>query len=204
MTSNNWVAGGELGNNEKNAQDFKQIVLDILQDNENVTKQVSWHMTLWPVSNSEVLFGPKQPGGSHSTIIVLTAGLCNVWSHLPDGLQTGGSTSVQSMLLLVSICWVLQASFTCKISHQYCTPFRKGEDKGAEVEDPDGEVLTDNVLAWCSIATAFTNLAQCYAERAEKDKQFNLLTEAAGELMSLGYEDIYQDNKDKIAANLHK
>jgi len=41
-------------------------------------------------------------------------------------------------------------------------------------------------------------------ERAEKDKQFNLLTEAAGELMSLGYEDIYQDNKDKIAANLHK
>ena len=41
MTSNNWVAGGELGNNERNAQDFKQIVLDILQDNENVTKQVS-------------------------------------------------------------------------------------------------------------------------------------------------------------------
>jgi len=41
MTSNSWVAGGELGDNGKNAQDFKQIVLGILQDNENVTKQVS-------------------------------------------------------------------------------------------------------------------------------------------------------------------
>ena len=41
MASNNWVAGGELDNNKKSAQDFKQIVLDILQDNENVTKQVS-------------------------------------------------------------------------------------------------------------------------------------------------------------------
>ncbi|KAL0033595.1 hypothetical protein WJX79_006378 [Trebouxia sp. C0005] len=54
---------------------------------------------------------------------------------------------------------------------------KKGEDKGVEVEDPD--------------------------DKAEKDKQFNLLTEAAAELISLGYEDIYQDNKDKIAANLH-
>jgi len=27
MTSNSWVAGGELGDNGKNAQDFKQIVL---------------------------------------------------------------------------------------------------------------------------------------------------------------------------------
>jgi len=204
MTSNNWVAGGELGNNEKNAQDFKQIILDILQDNENVTKQVSWHMTLWYVSNSKVLFGRKQRGASHSIIIMSTAGLCSVWSHPPDGLQIGGSKFVQSMLLLLSVCWVLQASFTCTISHQYCTPFRKGEDKADDVEDPDGEVLTHDVLAWCNIAIAFTNLAWCCAERAEKDKQFNLLTEAAGELMSLGYEDIYQDSKDKIAANLHK
>ena len=42
------------------------------------------------------------------------------------------------------------------------------------------------------------------AEREEKDKQFNLLTEAAGELMSLGFEDIYQESKSDIAANLHK
>ena len=33
------------------------------------------------------------------------------------------------------------------MTQQYCTPFRKGEDKGAEVEDPDGEVLSDNLLA---------------------------------------------------------
>ena len=44
----------------------------------------------------------------------------------------------------------------------------------------------------------------CRAERQEKDKQFNLLTEAAGELMSLGFEDIYQESKSDIAANLNK
>lgn len=112
MTSNNWVAGGELGDNEKNAQGFKQIVLDILQDNENVTK---------------ALQRLKPPSRRTS----------NRRKHVRA---------------------------------------KKGETD--DVEDPD--------------------------ERAEKDKQFNLLTEAAGELMSLGYEDIYQDSKDKIAANLHK
>ncbi|DBA77684.1 TPA: hypothetical protein ACH3X2_008386 [Trebouxia sp. C0005] len=113
MTSNNWVAGGELGNNEKNAQDFKQIVLDILQDNENVTKALQ---RLKP----------------------------------PPRRASNRRKNVRA---------------------------KKGEDKGVEVEDPD--------------------------DKAEKDKQFNLLTEAAAELISLGYEDIYQDNKDKIAANLH-
>ena len=48
------------------------------------------------------------------------------------------------------------------------------------------------------------NKAVHCAERAEHDKQFNLLTEAAGELMSLGFEDIYQDNKEDIAANMQK
>lgn len=114
MASNNWVAGGELGNNEKSAQDFKQIVLDILQDNENVTKALQ---RLKP----------------------------------PSRRASNRRKNVRA---------------------------KKGEAKGDTVEDPD--------------------------ETAEKDKQFNLLTEAAGELMSLGYEDIYQDSKDKIAANLHK
>ncbi|DBB00924.1 TPA: hypothetical protein ACH3X1_000840 [Trebouxia sp. C0004] len=114
MTSNNWVAGGELGNNEKNAQDFKQIVLDILQDNENVTKALQ--------------------------------------RLKPPSRRTS--------------------------NRQKYVRAKKGEDKADDVEDSD--------------------------ERAEKDKQFNLLTEAAGELMSLGYEDIYQDSKDRIAANLHK
>lgn len=45
---------------------------------------------------------------------------------------------------------------------------------------------------------------QWCADRVEKDKQFNALTEAAGELMSLGFEDIYQDTKSTIAAGLHK
>lgn len=41
-----------------------------------------------------------------------------------------------------------------------------------------------------------------YAELAQKDKQFNSLTDTAGELMSLGFEDIYTDSRDAIAANL--
>ena len=43
-----------------------------------------------------------------------------------------------------------------------------------------------------------------HAEQEEKDKQFNSLTEAAGELMSLGFEDIYSDSRDTIACNLNR
>ncbi|KAL3162260.1 hypothetical protein ABBQ32_009957 [Trebouxia sp. C0010 RCD-2024] len=43
----------------------------------------------------------------------------------------------------------------------------------------------------------------CHAEQAARDKQFNSLTDAAGELMSLGFEDIYSDSKADIASNLH-
>ena len=37
---------------------------------------------------------------------------------------------------------------------------------------------------------------------AEKKRQFEWLTEAAGELLDLGFEDIYQDSREAIAATL--
>lgn len=37
-TEHNWVAGGELGSTDKSAEHFKQILLDILEDDESVTK----------------------------------------------------------------------------------------------------------------------------------------------------------------------
>ena len=33
-----WVAGGELGSSDTSARSLKEIVLDILEDGENVTK----------------------------------------------------------------------------------------------------------------------------------------------------------------------
>ena len=33
-----WVAGGELGSHDRSAQEFKQIILDILQEGETVTR----------------------------------------------------------------------------------------------------------------------------------------------------------------------
>ena len=37
---------------------------------------------------------------------------------------------------------------------------------------------------------------------AENKRQFETLTEAAGELLDLGFEDIYQDSRETIAASL--
>ena len=37
---------------------------------------------------------------------------------------------------------------------------------------------------------------------AENTKQFDALTTAADELMSAGFEDIYQDTKEKIQASI--
>lgn len=44
-----WVAGGELGGGERSAQDLKQIILNILQEGENVTKygEVLHARSLW-------------------------------------------------------------------------------------------------------------------------------------------------------------
>ena len=39
-------------------------------------------------------------------------------------------------------------------------------------------------------------------DQAEKERLFGQLTDAAGELMNLGFEDIYQDSKAKIADTL--
>ena len=36
-----WVAGGELGSTDKSAPNLKQIILNILEDGETVTKYVS-------------------------------------------------------------------------------------------------------------------------------------------------------------------
>lgn len=33
-----WVAGGQLKSNDRSPQEFKQIILDILQEGETVTK----------------------------------------------------------------------------------------------------------------------------------------------------------------------
>lgn len=110
-----WVAGGELGSSEKSAQDHKQIILDILEDGENVTKALK---RLKPPV--------KRPATKRKTRATA----------------------------------------------------KKGNAKADAGEDEH--------------------------ERQEKDKQFNLLTEAAGELMSLGFEDIYQESKSDIAANLNK
>ena len=33
-----WVAGGELGGHDRSAQEFKQIILEILQEGETVTR----------------------------------------------------------------------------------------------------------------------------------------------------------------------
>lgn len=40
-----WVAGGELTSSDKSPQDFKQIILDILQEGETVTRCVSSQST---------------------------------------------------------------------------------------------------------------------------------------------------------------
>ena len=41
MAGEQWVAGGELGSSDRSAQELKQIILDILQEGETVTKCAS-------------------------------------------------------------------------------------------------------------------------------------------------------------------
>ncbi len=44
--------------------------------------------------------------------------------------------------------------------------------------------------------------AAAQEQEAENKRQFERLTEAAGELLDLGFEDIYQDSREAIAATL--
>ena len=53
-----------------------------------------------------------------------------------------------------------------------------------------------------SVCMCTSQLRYVDAVQAEKENKFSQLTDAAGELMNLGFEDIYQDTKQKIADGL--
>lgn len=79
-------------------------------------------------------------------------------------------------------------------------------------EDGEGTCCTCNLIPPCIGISLFegtvSNIGHCFlmgnvaADQAEKERLFGQLTDAAGELMNLGFEDIYQDSKAKIADTL--
>ena len=60
----NWIAGGELKSNDGSPQEFKQIILDILQEGETVTKCVSKPIIFAFVKTSHM---PHRPNSAGST-----------------------------------------------------------------------------------------------------------------------------------------
>ena len=56
------------------------------------------------------------------------------------------------------------------------------------------------MLRWACAWAGDDAVAQ--EQEAQKKQQFDQLTEAASELLDLGFEDIYQDNREAIAATL--
>ena len=69
------------------------------------------------------------------------------------------------------------------------------------MENAEGAALTWSGSIALICPGVCNNVHAC-ADQAEKENLFSQLTEAAGELMNLGFEDIYQDTKAKIEATL--